>query len=229
MAVPIRPTFSDTRGSQVVVLRIDQVVVQNVVHRFGTTTVLRGVSVSFDPGTITVLEGANGAGKSTLLGILGGLIRPSGGCVTCAPMCKSPIQLRERFGWVGHDSFCYRDLTARENVELSVALYGRGSWNEVAKRVGASSLENKRLGSLSRGQRQRVALCRALVHCPQVLLLDEPFSGLDVDGIALLERVLSEERAADSVVIAVSHDSTFAERMHARRAILRGGRLFDSL
>jgi ABC-type multidrug transport system ATPase subunit len=211
------------------VVWIEQVVVQNVVHRFGTTTVLRGVNASFDPGTITVLEGANGAGKSTLLGILGGLIRPSSGWVMCSPMSKSPIQLRERFGWVGHDSFCYRDLTARENVELSVSLYGRGSWSEVSKRVGASSLENKRLGSLSRGQRQRVALCRALVHGPQVLLLDEPFSGLDVDGIATLERVLGEERAAESVVIAVSHDSTFAERMRARRATLRGGRLLECL
>lgn len=209
--------------------RIDQVVVQDVVHRYGSTTVLRGVRAAFDPGTITVLEGANGAGKSTLLGILGGLIRPSSGCVSCSPMGKSPVQLRERFGWVGHDSLCYRDLTARENVELSISLHGHGSWSHVAQRFGALALENRRVGSLSRGQRQRVALCRALVHRPQVLLLDEPFSGLDVDGIALLEQVLDEERRANSVVVAVSHDATFAGRMQARRAILKGGRLIDSL
>jgi ABC-type multidrug transport system ATPase subunit len=208
---------------------IDQVVVHNVVHRYGPTTVLRGVHVAFDPGTITVLEGANGAGKSTLLGILGGLIRPSSGCVSCSPMGKSPVQLRERFGWVGHDSLCYRDLTARENVELSISLYGHGSWNQVAKRFGALALENRRVGSLSRGQRQRVALCRALAHCPQVLLLDEPFSGLDVDGIALLERVLDEERSAKAVVIAVSHDATFSGRMQARRVMLRSGRLTNAL
>ena len=227
--VSIHPTFSDSRGTHLAVVWIDQVVVQNVVHRYGTTTVLRGVCAAFDHGTFTVLEGANGAGKSTLLGILGGLIRPSYGFVSCSPMGKSPVQLRERFGWVGHDSLCYRDLTARENVELSISLYGRGSWSEVAERFGASALEDRRVGSLSRGQRQRVALCRALVHRPQVLLLDEPFSGLDVDGIALLERVLEEERNAQSVVIAVSHDTTFAGRMRARRAMLKGGRLLDSL
>jgi len=224
-----RPTFSDSRGTHVVVVWIDQVVVQNVVHRYGATTVLRGVYAAFDPGTITVLEGANGAGKSTLLGILGGLIRPSHGRVLCSPMGMSPVQLRERFGWVGHDSLCYCDLTARENVELSISLCGRGSWSEVAERFGALALEDRRVGSLSRGQRQRVALCRALVHRPQVLLLDEPFSGLDLDGISMLEHVLEEERTAKSVVIAVSHDATFAGRMQARRAVLKGGRLLDSL
>lgn len=207
---------------------IEQLVAQSVVHRYGATTVLRGVDASFESGSITVLEGANGAGKSTLLGVLGGLIKPSSGCVTCLPMSRTPIQLREQFGWVGHDSQCYRDLTARENIELTVSLYGRGSWGEVAERVGARPLENRRLGTMSRGQRQRVALARALVHGPRVLLLDEPFSGLDADGVALLERVLNETRDANCVIIAVSHDSTFATRMRARRIVLRGGRLVGS-
>jgi heme exporter protein A len=211
------------------VVWIDRLLAQNVVHRFGATTVLRGVNASFEAGTITVLEGANGAGKSTLMGVLGGLIRPSSGCVTCLPMSHSPVQLREQFGWVGHDSHCYRDLTARENIELAVSLYGRGSWAEVAERIGASRLENVRLGSMSRGQRQRVALGRALVHHPRVLLLDEPFSGLDVDGVALLERVLEEARSAKCVIVAVSHDSTFAIRMRARRVVLKAGRLLEAM
>ena len=198
---------------------------QGVVHRYGATTVLRGADATFASGTITVLEGANGAGKSTLLGVLGGLIRPSSGSVLCLPMRRSPTLLREQFGWVGHDSLSYRDLTARENVELTVSLCGRGSWTEVSERFGASALENMRLCAMSRGQRQRVALARALVHCPKVLLLDEPFSGLDIDGSSLLERVLSEERSLGTIVVAVSHDPSFCDRLAAARVVLRGGRL----
>ena len=179
----------------------------------------------FTSGTITVLEGANGAGKSTLLGVLGGLIRPSSGSVLCLPMEGSPILWREQIGWVGHDSLSYRDLTARENVELTISLFGRGSWGEVSERVGASALENVPVRAMSRGQRQRVALSRALVHRPRVLLLDEPFSGLDVEGTSLLEGVLAEESSNGTIVVAVSHDPSFGDRMGAARVVLRGGRL----
>jgi heme exporter protein A len=210
------------------VASVQQLVARGIVHRFGPTTVLRGVGAIFDSSTITVLEGANGAGKSTFLSILGGLLRPSGGSVCCLPQAKDPAQAREYFGWVGHDSFAYRELTAKENVELAVSLYGRGgSWEEVASRVGAESLKDRRLRTMSRGQRQRVALGRALVHRPDVLLLDEPFSGLDVEGVASLERVLLQERERGAIVIAVSHDSSFGERMGARRVVLRKGRLSE--
>jgi ABC-type multidrug transport system ATPase subunit len=171
-----------------------------------------------------VLEGPNGAGKSTLLGILGGLIRPSSGSISCHPLGKQPAQLRDQFGWVGHDSFLYRELTGRENVELAVALYGRGgTWEQVSERVGATTLENRKVGTMSRGQRQRIALGRALVHSPNVLLLDEPFSGLDVDGTVLLERVLLEERDRGTIVIAVTHDPSLSKRIGAVRWVLKGG------
>lgn len=144
-------------------------------------------------------------------------------------MLKEPTQLRDQFGWVGHDSLSYRELTGRENVELAVSLYGRGgTWGQVSERVGATSLEHRRLGTMSRGQRQRIALGRALVHNPSVLLLDEPFSGLDVDGIALLDRVLLEERERGTIVIAVSHDPSFCERIGAIHWRLMSGRLSRS-
>lgn len=205
---------------------VRQLVAQKVIHRYGSTTVLRGVNATFEEGSITVLEGPNGAGKSTLLGILGGLIRPSSGSVMCFPSMKAPTQIREQFGWVGHDSLSYRELTARENVELSAALYGRGgSWELVSKRVGAGSLEHRRVGTMSRGQRQRIALGRALVNDPSVLLLDEPFSGLDLDGSALLEAVLVAERDRGTIVVAVSHDPAFCGRIGATRMVLGGGRV----
>jgi ABC-type multidrug transport system ATPase subunit len=207
-------------------MRIREVSAQGIVHRFGSSTVLRGVEANFRAGSISVLEGPNGAGKSTLLGILGGLIRPSSGSIECLPMCREPADLRGRFGWAGHESFSYRDLTGRENVEFAAGLYSRGgTWKQVSERVGAAALENRRLGTLSRGQRQRIALGRALVHNPDVLLLDEPFSGLDVEGIALLERVLREERERGTIVIAVSHDPEFCERIGAVRWQLKTGRL----
>ena len=206
--------------------RICELLAQGIVHRFGSSTVLRGVEASFREGSISVLEGANGAGKSTLLGILGGLIRPSSGIVECLPMRQEPPDLRAQFGWVGHESFSYRDLTGRENVELTAKLYSKGgTWEQVSERVGATALETRRLGTLSRGQKQRIALGRALVHNPDVLLLDEPFSGLDVEGTALLERVLREERSRGTIVIAVSHDPGFCERLDAIRWQLKNGRI----
>lgn len=206
--------------------RIQELIAQGVVHRFGTSTVLRGVHASFFAGTISVLEGANGAGKSTLLSILGGLIRPSSGSVSCLPMNREPTELRAQFGWLGHESLSYRDLTGRENVEFAAKLYARGgTWECVSERVGAAALECRKLGTMSRGQRQRIALGRALVHSPDVLLLDEPFSGLDVDGSALLERVLEEERTRGTIIIAVSHDPAFCERIGAIRWRLKSGRI----
>ena len=206
--------------------RIREVLARDIVHRFGPSTVLRGVAASFPAGSISVLEGANGAGKSTLLGILGGLIRPSSGSVNCLPMQLSPSDLRAQFGWAGHESFSYRDLTGRENVDLTSKLHGRGgTWEQVSERVGAGALGDRRLGTLSRGQRQRIALGRALVHNPDVLLLDEPFSGLDIEGTALLERVLLEERGRGTIVIAVSHDPGFCDRVGATRWQLKNGRL----
>lgn len=214
------------RGSAPRVTRIHEVRALGIVHRFGSSTVLRGVEATFRAGSISVLEGSNGAGKSTLLSILGGLIRPSSGTVECLPMGRDPSELRQLFGWVGHESFSYRELTGRENVELTAKLYARGgTWELVSERVGASALETRRLGTLSRGQRQRIALGRALVHRPDVLLLDEPFSGLDTDGTSLLERVLEEERSRGAIVIAVSHDPSFCDRMGAVRLRLKNGRV----
>lgn len=196
-----------------------------VVYRYGALLVLRGIDASFHQGTITVIEGPNGAGKSTFLGVLGGLIRPVAGAVHCLPGEFSPWELRDQFGWVSHDSFCYRDLTAEENVEFTCRLFGKGSWNEVADRVGARRFGGERLGSLSRGQRQRVALGRALAHRPSVLLFDEPFTGLDAEGADLLGKLLLEERERGAIVVVISHDPELHKRLGAGRLLLRSGRV----
>ncbi|MGE5787586.1 MAG: heme ABC exporter ATP-binding protein CcmA [Myxococcales bacterium] len=204
-----------------------RVVASGVTRRFGASWVLRGVDAIFEPGTVTVVEGANGAGKSTLLGIIAGLIRPTAGEVTWDPSGKRVGEQRWFVGWVGHDSLSYRELTARENVVLAGRLCGLRA--EVVEqsldRVGARAFADKRVGLLSRGQRQRVALARGIVHSPRLLLLDEPFTGLDSAGCMLLEKVIGEERNRGAIIVLVSHDASLATRLGAARATLERGKL----
>ncbi len=208
--------------------RIEHIDVRGVTRLFGATPALRGVSVRFQAGTITFLEGPNGAGKSTLLAVVGTVLRPTSGSVVYAPVGDDVEQVRPHIGWVAHDSHCYRELTARQNVELAGRLYGvdgREAWERVSKRVAIEQLEERAVGTLSRGQRQRVALGRALVHDPSVLLLDEPWAGLDAASAERLEQVLIEERDRGVMVIVVSHSSDLAARLAGVRVRLVGGRI----
>jgi ABC-type multidrug transport system ATPase subunit len=211
-------------GSQL----IEHIEVRSVTRLFGSTPALRAVSTHFEAGTITFLEGPNGAGKSTLLAVIGTVLSPTSGDVVYAPIGSDLELVRPHIGWVAHDSLCYRELSARQNVELAARVYGvaiEGAWERVAKRVGAESLADRSVGTLSRGQRQRVALARALVHDPALLLLDEPWSGLDRASAEHLQQALLEERARGALVIVVNHADGLAERLGARSVRLENGRI----
>jgi heme exporter protein A len=213
------------------VTSIRRIVVRSLTRTFGATAALRGVNLELEAGTLTFLEGPNGAGKSTLLAVIGTVLKPTTGRVLYEPLGDDPVAARRYLGWVAHDSHCYRDLTARENIELAARVRGvavAGAWERVAARVAAEGLSERRVGMLSRGQRQRVALARALVHQPSVLLLDEPWSGLDVASSALLERVVLEERERGSLVVVVSHTPGLSERLKASRVQLENGRIVKS-
>lgn len=188
---------------------------------------LRGVDAEFSPGTITVIEGANGVGKTTLLSVIGGVLEPSNGSVRWEPEGYDVSKRRDRVGWVGHESNCYRDLTALENVELVSRVYGTRTADVASclERVGASGFRDRRVGLLSRGQKQRVSLARALVHRPSLLLFDEPFTGLDPAGTALLESVLVDERERGVIAVVISHDTSLAARLDAKRLLLTRGRV----
>jgi ABC-type multidrug transport system ATPase subunit len=130
-------------------------------------------------------------------------------------------------GWVGHESSSYRELTVEENVAFVAAAHGLGGTGVKAclARVGASDFAGRRVGTLSRGQKQRVALARGIVHAPDLLLLDEPFTGLDVGGCEMLESVLLRERERGVIVLVVSHDPELVKRLQAEALWIERGRV----
>ena len=210
------------------VTRVERIVVTEVTRTFGAVAALRGVSAELRAGEIVALEGPNGAGKSTLLAVLATVIRPTFGRVAYEPLGDDPDVVRPELGWVAHESLLYRELTGRENIELAARLYGvddATACERACARVEAGAFVDRRVGTLSRGQRQRIALARALVHAPSVLLLDEPWTGLDASSAALLERELVAERERGTLVVVVTHAADQATRIGARRLRLEGGRV----
>lgn len=202
--------------------------VRSVTRLFGATPALRGVSARFEAGSLTFLEGPNGAGKSTLLAVVGTVLRPTSGDVAYEPLGDDVEQARAHIGWVAHDSQCYRELSGRQNVELAARLRGVDpgeAWRVASARVNAQGFGDRPFSTLSRGQRQRIALGRALVHEPSVLLLDEPFTGLDPASAEQLERVLVEERDRGGIVLVVNHAPGLAARLSANVLRLVAGRI----
>lgn len=207
---------------------ISRIEVRNVTRTFGGQVALRGVTLDLEPGAITFVQGPNGAGKSTLLAIVGTLLRPSAGLVRYAPLGTDRRTVRRQLGWVAHESRCYGELSGQENVELAARLYGvepRSAWQRICARVEAEQFAAQPVRTLSRGQRQRIAVARALVHEPSVLLLDEPLTGLDRSSVARLEAILREERDRGTIVVVVSHVAGLAERLEGRRIHLQAGRI----
>ncbi|HVW26377.1 MAG TPA: ABC transporter ATP-binding protein [Polyangiaceae bacterium] len=208
--------------------RIEAVDVRGVSRAFGGRPVLRGVTTRFERGTATFVEGPNGAGKSTLLGVIGTTLAPTSGSVRYEPVGDSVAEVRRELGWLSHDVRMYRELTGRENIELTARLHGedaKEAFSAVARRLGLDEFADQPVATLSRGQRQRVALARVLVHRPSLLLLDEPLTGLDVDSANRLATVIAEERSSGTIVVVVSHTEGFPERVGGRRLRLERGRI----
>lgn len=176
---------------------------RGVSKRFGSRTVLRGVDMSLNAGTLALLVGPNGAGKSTLLRIMAGLIPPDTG--TVERDCTET-----ELAYLGHDTFLYGGLTALENLAFWERLHG-GSASEAAlmavlKRVGLERFADARAGVFSRGMAQRLNLARVLLRAPRLLLLDEPGTGLDARSLATLRNEVAALRAQGAAVVWISHD-----------------------
>ncbi len=166
--------------------------------RYGEKQVLRGIDLELPEGGFLLVTGRNGSGKSTLLRLFAGLLRPSGGELSIRAE-------RAAIGYLGHESLVYRELTALENLELFGRLYRVPERRErigmLLERYGLWDVRHERVAAYSRGMQQRLALCRALLHDPALLLLDEPFAGLDGEGATLLDRELGELRGTRTLAV----------------------------
>jgi heme exporter protein A len=210
----------------------DELVVEDVSRHFGRRRALSQISFRSRSGSVLGLLGPNGAGKSTLLAILATLLRPTSGAVRYGTSTATGAALRARIGMLGHDLYLYPELTARENLSFFSALYGApdpgAAADRALERAALSDRANDPVSSFSRGMRQRVALERALIHDPRLLLLDEPFTGLDDRSVAALIARLGDLRGEGRIVILATHDLDIAEGLFDEAVFMRDGRMIET-
>lgn len=205
----------------------------DVTRSFGRRRALHRVSFACRAGEIVGLLGPNGAGKSTLLSIAATLLEPSSGTVRygTADAGTAGAALRQRIGLLGHDLYLYPELSAAENLEFFAKLYGvRDAEGRVRLALESAQLSERRddpVAGFSRGMRQRLALERALLHDPRLVLLDEPFTGLDDVSTAGLTRRLASLRASGCIVLLTTHDLEAIETLIDRAVVLASGRVVE--
>jgi heme exporter protein A len=210
------------------------VVARGLERRFGHVVALRFIDLTIQAGDVVLLAGPNGAGKSTLLRCLAGLTRPTRGTVRIHDrQLRTDPQARALVGFLSHQNFLYEDLTARENLRFAARIYGL---DEAERRVtaaldaaGMAPRADARAGMLSHGMRQRLAIARATLHGPVVLLLDEPFTGLDAGATELLQGRIQAEAGQGRAVICVTHQPAEIWRFATRVVMLdRGAIVLDA-
>ena len=187
------------------------VVVENAEKWFGLNPALANVSLRVRPGEFVVLLGRNGAGKSTLLRVMARLVKPNRGRVRICgvDVAREPERGRERIGLVAHQTFLYPGLTARENLRLHARLHGlEAAAERVAAALADAGLDlsaDRPVRGFSRGMQQRLAIARATLHEPELVLLDEPFTGLDLEAAELLSERLRQWTAAGRAIVMATH------------------------
>jgi len=205
------------------------ITVKKLVKRFGLKTVLRGLDFEVQPGEFVALLGPNGAGKTTFLRILASLARPSLGEVQVAGfrLPHEAANVRARLGVVSHLPLLYGDLTAEENLRFYGRMYNIANLEprvtEVLEMVGLENRRRDLVRTFSRGMQQRLAIGRAVLHDPDVVLFDEPYTGLDQDASSMLDEVLKTVAAKGRTVVMTSHDLARAEDLATRFDILSRG------
>jgi heme exporter protein A len=207
------------------------IILKDLVKNYGQNRALRGVNLHVRQGEYLALVGPNGAGKTTLLRIVATLLRPTAGEVSVGgwrfPQYASRV--RRHIGLVSHQSLLYRDLSAAENLIFFARLYRLDEVDERVARalrtVGLFARQRDPVSSFSRGMVQRLAIARATIHEPDVLLLDEPYTGLDLDATQLLDELLRREAENGRTILMITHDLAHGLGQADRVAVLSQGRI----
>ncbi|GMQ77913.1 MAG: ABC transporter ATP-binding protein [Anaerolineae bacterium] len=205
--------------------------IEGLVKSYGNNVVLRGMDLHVQPGEFVTLVGPNGAGKTTLMRIVATLLKPTSGGVTVGgwPISDHADKVRHHIGFVTHQSLLYNDLTAAENLSFFARLYNLNNKEarikEALKSVGLAARQRDPVRSFSRGMTQRLTLARATLHEPDILLLDEPYTGLDQDASMLLDGMLTQESERGRTIFMITHDLTRGLNLCDRITILSRGKI----
>jgi heme exporter protein A len=205
--------------------------VENLVKSFGPRTALAEVSFSVEAGEFVVLVGPNGAGKTTLLRILATLSRPTSGALRIAGLdpTKAGDEVRRRIGFLSHRTLLYDDLTAEQNLWFYAQMYdlddGAARIDDLLKRVGLVVRRHDLVRTFSRGMQQRLSVARAVLHGPQLLLLDEPYTGLDPNAAQVLTDLLAGLAGEGCTVLLTTHNLERGLATGQRAMVLVRGRL----
>ena len=211
----------------------DRLTIDDVSRHYGRRRALSHVSLTLHTGQLVALLGPNGAGKSTLLGMLATLVRPSVGSIHYGDHSdkEAASGLRAQIGFLSHDLQLYAELTARENLEFFAGLYGlddpSGRATAALERAGLEPRADDVVEGYSRGMRQRLALERSLLHDPRLVLLDEPFTGLDETSARVLADRLRRLKEAQRIVLLATHDLDVVDGIVDRSVMLKQGRMVE--
>ncbi|MCB0036989.1 MAG: heme ABC exporter ATP-binding protein CcmA [Anaerolineales bacterium] len=207
------------------------ITLKGLTKTYGLNPVLRGVNLQIKAGEFVALVGSNGAGKTTLLRIVATLLKPTAGEISVGgwPLPQHADRVRRHIGLVSHQPMVYGDLTAEENLRFYAQLYGlqtaEHTLRDALKTVGLGARQNDFVRTFSRGMFQRLTIARATLHNPDVLLLDEPYTGLDQAAAALLDELLGEQSARGRTIFMITHDLVHGLNICDRIAILNRGKI----
>jgi ABC-2 type transport system ATP-binding protein len=207
------------------------VLVEDLVVRYGSKTAVAGATFSVKPGEVYGLLGPNGAGKSSVIKVLVGLVQPVSGRVRIFGRSPSDSEAKMRIGYVPEEVVLFDSLTPREYLEFVASVRRMDSataserFRKLAEAFGLSDYVDTPIGALSKGNRQKVALVAALIHEPPLLILDEPFTGLDVASSKVLKEILAAHVRRGGAVLMSTHVMELAEKLCTRVGIMSGGRI----